>query len=122
MDFCLFLTICPAEKFHGFWTPSGSPPAGDRLGWGCVLRRIGEPSHQERVSSGRRMTSSRLRPISSSRNDERGAGGQTTLTRLVGWHHSTAGRKLTGRSPITHSNHLPIRKALEMLPCHRPAT
>jgi DNA-binding transcriptional regulator YdaS (Cro superfamily) len=62
------------------------------------------------------MTSSHLRPISISLNDERGTGGQTKLARLLGWHHSTVWRKLNGQSRITQADELAIQRALEKLP------
>jgi hypothetical protein len=40
------------------------------------------------------MTSSDLRAICDSLNDERGTGGQSKLARLCGWHHSTVWRKI----------------------------
>jgi hypothetical protein len=60
-----------------------------------------------------RMTPADLRAITISLNDERGTGGQTKLARLLGWHHSTVWRKLSGKSPITQSDELAIIKALE---------
>jgi hypothetical protein len=62
------------------------------------------------------MTSSHLRPISISLNDERATCGQTRLARLLGWRHSTVWQKLNGQSPITQSDELAIQKALEKLP------
>ena len=58
------------------------------------------------------MTPADIRAICDSPNDERGTGGQFKLARLLGWHHSTVWRKLTGKSPITHSDKLAIRQAL----------
>src|SRR5262245_42419362 len=55
----------------------------------------------------------KLRAICDSLNDERGTGGQSRLTRLLGWHHSTVWRKLNGKSPITESDALAIQKAVE---------
>jgi DNA-binding transcriptional regulator YdaS (Cro superfamily) len=60
------------------------------------------------------MIPAELRAITISLNDERGAGGQSRLARLLGWDHSTVWRKLTGKSPITESDALAIRKAVEM--------
>ena len=60
------------------------------------------------------MTPADLRVICDSLNDEHGTGGQSKLARLLGWHHSTVWRKLTGKSPITESDALAIHKALEM--------
>jgi DNA-binding transcriptional regulator YdaS (Cro superfamily) len=60
------------------------------------------------------MTPADLRAIYDSLNDERGTGGQSKLARLLGWHYSTICRKLTGQSPITESDALAIRKAVEM--------
>lgn len=59
------------------------------------------------------MTPSDLRRICDSLSDERGMGGQTTLARLLDCHHSTVWRKLTGKSPITQSDELAIRRAVE---------
>jgi hypothetical protein len=41
-------------------------------------------------------------------------GARRMLARLLGWHHSTVWRKLTGKSPITESDALAIQKAVEM--------
>jgi DNA-binding transcriptional regulator YdaS (Cro superfamily) len=60
------------------------------------------------------MTPADLRAITISLNDERGTGGQTRLARLLGWHHSTVWRKLNGKSPISESDALAIRKAVEI--------
>jgi hypothetical protein len=49
------------------------------------------------------MTSSDLRAICDSLNDERGTSGQTKLARLLGWHHSTVWRKLTVSARNNHS-------------------
>jgi hypothetical protein len=57
------------------------------------------------------MTPADLRAICGSLNDERGTGGQTRLSRLLKWHHSTIWRKLNGKSPITMSDELAIREA-----------
>jgi DNA-binding transcriptional regulator YdaS (Cro superfamily) len=47
-----------------------------------------------------------------------GPGGQTKLARLLGSHHSTIWRKINGKSPITQSDELAIRQAIEVLaPC-----
>jgi hypothetical protein len=59
------------------------------------------------------VTPADLRAICNSLNDERGTGGQSRLARLLGWHHCTVWRKLTGKSPITESDALAIRKAVE---------
>jgi DNA-binding transcriptional regulator YdaS (Cro superfamily) len=58
------------------------------------------------------MTPADLRSLCDSLNDERGAGGQSKLARLLGWHYSTVWRKLNGRSPITQSDELAIRQAV----------
>jgi plasmid maintenance system antidote protein VapI len=60
------------------------------------------------------MTPSDLRSICDSLNDEHGTGGQSNLSRLLGWHHSTIWRKLNGKSRITESNALAIKKAIDM--------
>jgi DNA-binding transcriptional regulator YdaS (Cro superfamily) len=60
------------------------------------------------------MTPADLRAICDSLNNERGTGGQSRLARLLGWHHSTVWRKLSGKSPITESDALAIQKAVEM--------
>ena len=65
------------------------------------------------------MTPADLRAICDSLNDERGTGGQSKLARLLGWHHSTVWRKLNGRSPITTSDELAIRQAVEGFRCQR---
>src|SRR3954467_14612128 len=52
------------------------------------------------------MTPTDLRAITLTLDDERGTGGQSRLARLLGWHHSTVWRKLTGKSPITQSDEL----------------
>jgi DNA-binding transcriptional regulator YdaS (Cro superfamily) len=59
------------------------------------------------------MTPADLRAICDSLNDERGTGGQSKLARLLGWHHSTVWRKLTGKSRITETDALAIQKAVE---------
>ena len=59
------------------------------------------------------MTPADLRAICNSLNDEHGAGGQSKLSRLLGWHHSTIWRKLNGKSPITQSDKLAIQRAVE---------
>jgi DNA-binding transcriptional regulator YdaS (Cro superfamily) len=58
------------------------------------------------------MTPAGLRAITTSLNDEHGRSGQSKLARLLGWHHSTVWRKLTGKSSITHSDELAIRQAV----------
>jgi hypothetical protein len=60
------------------------------------------------------MTPAGLRAICDSLSGERGTGGQTKIARLLGWHHSTVWRKLNGKSPITKSDELSIRTAVEM--------
>jgi hypothetical protein len=60
------------------------------------------------------MTPADLRAITISLNDERDTGGQSRLARLLDWDHSTVWRKINGQSPITESNALAIRKAVEM--------
>jgi hypothetical protein len=60
-----------------------------------------------------RMTPADLRAICDSLDDERGTGGQSNLARLLGWHHSTVWRKLTGKSPIIESDSLAIQKTVE---------
>ena len=60
------------------------------------------------------MNPAELRAICDSLNDERGTGGQSKLARMLGWHHSTVWRKLTGKLPITESDALAIQKALEL--------
>jgi hypothetical protein len=60
-----------------------------------------------------------LRAICDSLNDERGTGGQTRLTRLLGWDYSTLWRKLNGKSPITTSDELVIRQAVGEFRCRR---
>ena len=60
------------------------------------------------------MTPADLRAISDSLNDERGTGGQSKLASLLDWDHSTVWRKLNGKSPITESDALAIRKAVEL--------
>lgn len=62
------------------------------------------------------MTSSDLRAICESLNDEHGTGGQSKLARLLDWHHSTVWRKLNGESGITKSGELAISKAMESVP------
>jgi hypothetical protein len=47
------------------------------------------------------LTTTDMRDICASLNDERGTGEQSKLARLLGWHRSTIWRKLTGKSPIT---------------------
>jgi DNA-binding transcriptional regulator YdaS (Cro superfamily) len=59
------------------------------------------------------VTRAELRAICDSLNDEYGTGGQSKLARLLGWHHSTVYRKLTGKSRITPSDELAIMKAVE---------
>ncbi len=61
------------------------------------------------------MTPADLRLITVSLNDERGTGGQTKLARLLGWHHSTVWRKLTGKSRITQSDVLAIGSVLHQI-------
>jgi hypothetical protein len=61
-----------------------------------------------------RLTPAALRTICDSLNDELGPGGQSRLARLLGWHHSTVWRRLTGISPITESDALAIQRAVEM--------
>jgi len=65
------------------------------------------------------MTPSDLRAITTSLNDERVAGGQSKLARLLDWDYSTLCRKLTGKSPITQSDELAIRQALVLVPMER---
>jgi hypothetical protein len=60
------------------------------------------------------MTAAELRAICDSLNVKRGTGGQSKLARLLGWHYTTVWRKLTGKSPITESDMLAIRKAVEL--------
>jgi hypothetical protein len=59
------------------------------------------------------MTPADLRLICDSLNDERGTGGQSRLARLLSWDYSTLWRKLTGKSPITQSDDLAIRRAVK---------
>jgi hypothetical protein len=54
-----------------------------------------------------------MRAICDTLNDEHGTGGQSRLARLLDWHHSTVWRKLNGESPITESDALAIRGAVE---------
>ena len=54
-------------------------------------------------------------------NDESGTGGQSKLARLLGWHHSTAWRKLNGKSRITQADELAIRQAVESVGVSRGA-
>jgi DNA-binding transcriptional regulator YdaS (Cro superfamily) len=54
-------------------------------------------------------------------NDERGAGGQSKLARLLGWNHSTVWRKINGKSRITPSDELAITKAVESVGIHGDA-
>lgn len=58
------------------------------------------------------MTPADLRAICDTLDDERGTGGQTKLTRLVGWHYSTLWRKLNGKSRISTADELAIRQVL----------
>jgi hypothetical protein len=62
-----------------------------------------------------RVTHADLRVICDSLNDERGAGGQSKLARLLGWHYSTLWRKFNGLSKITHSDELAIQQAVASL-------
>jgi hypothetical protein len=59
------------------------------------------------------MTAADLRAICDSLN-ENDTGGQTKLARMLGWHHSTVWRKLSGASHITQSDELAIMKTVEM--------
>ena len=70
-----------------------------------------EPTYRWRMK-GDRVNPDSLRAICDSLNDERGTGGQSKLARLLGWHHSTVWRKLTGKSPITQADELAIRQAV----------
>ena len=65
------------------------------------------------------MTPADLRAICDSFNDERGTDGQSKLARLLDWDYSTLWRKLNGRSPITTSDELAIRQAVEGFRCQR---
>lgn len=60
------------------------------------------------------MTTAELRAICEALDEEGGRGGQSRLARLLDWHHSTVWRKLTGRSRVTESDGLAIRRAVEM--------
>ncbi len=60
------------------------------------------------------MTPADLRALCDSLNDERGTGGQSRLARLLAWDYSTLWRKLTGKSPITQSDELAIKQAVEV--------
>jgi hypothetical protein len=40
-------------------------------------------------------------------------GGQSTLARLLEWHHSTIWRKLNAKSPITKADKLGIQQAIK---------
>ncbi len=60
------------------------------------------------------MTTDELRAICDSLNDERGTGGQTKLAGLLRWDGSTIRRKLAGKSKITRSDELAIRRAVEI--------
>jgi len=60
------------------------------------------------------MTPSELRSIRFSLDDDHGMSGLTRLSRLLGWHHSTVRRKLTGKSQVTKSDALAIRRVAEM--------
>ena len=59
------------------------------------------------------MTPADLRAICDSLDDERGTGGQTKLAGMLDWDYSTLWRKLSGKSPITQSDELAIRQAVE---------
>jgi hypothetical protein len=59
------------------------------------------------------MTPADLRVNCNSLNDEHGTGGQSTLARLLEWHHSTIWRKLNGKSRITLSGVLAFQMALQ---------
>jgi DNA-binding transcriptional regulator YdaS (Cro superfamily) len=58
------------------------------------------------------VTPAELRAFCDTLNDESGKGGQSKLARMLGWHHSTIWRKLSGKSPITQSDELAIRQAV----------
>jgi hypothetical protein len=49
-------------------------------------------------------------------NDDRRTDGRSKLARSFDWYHSTAWRKLGGKSPITQSDELAIRKVLILVP------
>lgn len=61
----------------------------------------------------RQMTPTHLRKICDSLNDERGTGGQTKLAGLLEWEPRTIRNKLSGKSPITKSDALAIKAAVE---------
>jgi hypothetical protein len=61
------------------------------------------------------MTPTDLRSICDSLDDKLGKGGQSKLAGMLGWHHSTVWRKLNGKSRITESDALAIKKALELI-------
>jgi hypothetical protein len=81
-----------------------------------------EPTYRWRVK-GDRVNPDSLRAICDSLNDERGTGGQSKLTRLLGWHHSTVWRKLNVKSPITLADELAIRQVSLRTkpPCNCPS-
>ena len=58
------------------------------------------------------LSSSDLRALCDSLNDERGTGGQTRLAGMLKWDASTIRRKLSGKSRITYADELAIRAAL----------
>jgi hypothetical protein len=76
-----------------------------------TLTKSVQRSHGQLVS----FTPSALRAICDSLNDELGTDRRSKLARLLGWHHSTLWRKLAGKSRITESDALAIRKAVEMM-------
>jgi hypothetical protein len=55
------------------------------------------------------MTPDELRALCDSLNP----GGQSKLARLLGWHYSTLWRKLAGKSKITRTDELAMRRVLE---------
>jgi hypothetical protein len=65
------------------------------------------------------LSSSDLRALCDSLNDERGTGGQTRLAGMLKWDASTIRRKLSGKSRITYADELAIRAVLaDTIPDH----
>ncbi len=85
----------------------------DRSRHGCSGRPCGSRLRTQADRVRQRMTPEELRAVCDSLNDKRGTGGQTKLAGLLRWDGSTTRRKLAGRSKITHSDELAIRKAVE---------
>jgi hypothetical protein len=57
------------------------------------------------------MTPAELRAIRDSLNPC----GQSKLTSLLGWHHSTVWRNVSDQSPITESDALAIQEGMEII-------